>query len=91
MNGQRRCGMYIQWSITQPSKNEILPFAMTWMELEGIMLSKMSQSEKELYDLMHMWNLRNKTGSQGKEEKIKQNKIRMGDKPEGTLESQERN
>ena len=28
-------------------KNEILPFATTWMELEGIMLSKISQSEKD--------------------------------------------
>ena len=27
-------------------KNEILPFATTWMELEGIMLSEISQSEK---------------------------------------------
>ena len=27
-------------------KNEILPFATMWMELEGIMLSEMSQSEK---------------------------------------------
>ena len=26
-------------------KNEILPFATTWMELEGIMLSEISQSE----------------------------------------------
>ena len=26
-------------------RNEILPFAMTWMELEGIMLSKISQPE----------------------------------------------
>ena len=25
-------------------KNEILPFATTWMELEGIMLSEISQS-----------------------------------------------
>ena len=30
-------------------KNEILPFAMTWVELEGIMLSKISQSEKDNY------------------------------------------
>ena len=30
-------------------KNEILPFAMTWMELEGIMLSKIGQSEKDKY------------------------------------------
>ena len=28
-------------------KNEILPFATMWMELEGIMLSKISQSEKD--------------------------------------------
>ena len=27
-------------------KNEILPFATTWMELEGIKLSEISQSEK---------------------------------------------
>ena len=27
-------------------KNEILPFATTWMELEGIMLSEIRQSEK---------------------------------------------
>ena len=26
-------------------KNEILPFATTWMELEGIMLSKISQEK----------------------------------------------
>ena len=28
-------------------KNEILPFATMWMELGGIMLSKISQSEKD--------------------------------------------
>ena len=35
-------------------KNEILPFATTWMELEAIMLSKISQSENEKY---HMTSL----------------------------------
>ena len=30
-------------------KNEILPFAMTWMELEDITLGKISQSEKDNY------------------------------------------
>ena len=29
-------------------KNEILPFATTWMELEGIMLSEISQSKTEI-------------------------------------------
>ena len=30
-------------------KNEILPFATTWMNLEGIMLSEISQTEKDKY------------------------------------------
>ena len=32
-------------------RNEILPFATTWMELEGIMLSKISQLEKDTYHM----------------------------------------
>ena len=35
-------------------KNEIMPFATMWMELEGIMLSEISQSEKDTY---HMFSL----------------------------------
>ena len=30
-------------------KNEILPFAVAWMDLEGIMLSEISQTEKGKY------------------------------------------
>ena len=30
-------------------KNEILPFAATWMDLAGIMLSDISQTEKDKY------------------------------------------
>ena len=29
-------------------KNEILPFATTWMELEGIMLSEISQRKTDI-------------------------------------------
>jgi len=48
-------------------KNEILPFATTWIELEGIMLSEISQSEKDKYHTISlMWNLRNKTKAQRK-------------------------
>jgi len=39
-------------------KNEISPFAITWMDLESIMLSKVSQ-RKIPHDFTHMWNLRN--------------------------------
>ena len=35
-------------------KNEILPFATTWMELEGIMLSEISQSEKDKYHMISL-------------------------------------
>ena len=30
-------------------KNEMLPFAAAWMDLEDIMLSEISQSEKDKY------------------------------------------
>ena len=35
-------------------KNEILPFAMTGIELEGITLSKISQSEKDNYHMISL-------------------------------------
>ena len=35
-------------------KNEILPFATTWMDLEGIILSKISQTEKEKYHMISL-------------------------------------
>ena len=35
-------------------KNEIMPFAAMWMELEDIMLSEISQSEKDRH---HMFSL----------------------------------
>ena len=35
-------------------KNEILPFAATWMDLEGIMLSEISQTEKDKYHITYI-------------------------------------
>ena len=39
-------------------KNEIMPFAATRMDLEGMMLSEMSDRERQIsYDITNMWNL----------------------------------
>ena len=40
-------------------KNEILPFATTWMDSEAITLSEIRQTEKDKYfDITYMWNLK---------------------------------
>jgi len=40
-------------------KNEIMPFAATWMALESVMLSEGSQTEREIsYDMPYIWNLK---------------------------------
>ena len=52
-------------------KNEILPFATTWMEPEGIMLSEISQSKTNIQLHSHE-DLRDKTDEhKGRETKIK--------------------
>ena len=38
-------------------KNEIMPFAATWMELETLILSEVSQKEKEKYHITYICNL----------------------------------
>ena len=51
-------------------KNEILPFIATWMELQGMMLSEISQ-RKISYDFTHMRTLRHRTDEhEGREAKI---------------------
>ena len=35
-------------------KNKIIPFAATWMELETITLSKVSQKEKDKYRMISL-------------------------------------
>ena len=34
-----------------------MPFAATWMELETLVLSEMSQKDKDKYDITYNWNL----------------------------------
>ena len=36
------------------NRNEILPFAATWMELEGILSSEISQIEKDKYCMISL-------------------------------------
>ena len=35
-------------------KNESLPFATTWMDVEGIMLGEISQTEKDRYCMLSL-------------------------------------
>ena len=44
-------------------KNEIMPFAATWMDLEIMILSEVSQKEKDKYHMIitYMWNLKYNT------------------------------
>ena len=39
--------------------NEYPPFASMWIELEGIMLSEVSQSEKDKHGFIHLGNIKN--------------------------------
>ena len=40
-------------------KNEMMPSAATWIDLEIVILSKVSQTEKDKYhDIAYMWNLK---------------------------------
>ena len=45
--------MYRQQILShKKKKNEILPSAATWADLEGIMLSEISQTEKDQYGMI---------------------------------------
>ena len=39
-------------------KNEPMPFATTWMDLESVILSKSDREGEILYDIPYMWNLK---------------------------------
>ena len=45
--------IYIKEYYSAIKKNEILPFATTWMDLEGVTPSEISQRQK-LYDITYM-------------------------------------
>ena len=41
-------------------KNEIMPFIAAWMDLEGVILNEVSQTQKEKYGMtsLRQWNLK---------------------------------
>lgn len=58
------------------TKKAILLFETTWMELEDIMLSKISHAEKDKFTgFYHTWNLRNKTNEQSKKRERETNTL----------------
>ena len=48
-------------------KNKIMPFAATWMELETLILSEVSQKEKDKYHFTYIWNQIHGTNKHRKE------------------------
>ena len=54
--------MYIQWNITRPKKEQIFAFCSNMNGFGGIMLTEISQTEKEKhYDIIYMWKRKNTT------------------------------
>ena len=50
--------VYIHNGILLSHKNDIMPFAATWMELEILILSEMSERERQIpYDTTDIYNL----------------------------------
>ena len=47
-----RC-IYMRWNISH-KKNEIMPFAATWRQLESIILNELSQNKKDKYHMISL-------------------------------------
>ena len=50
--------MYTMEYYSAIKKNEIMPFAATWMQLEILILSKSERERQRPYDTTYMWNLK---------------------------------
>ena len=51
---------YIMEYYSAKRKNEIMPFTVTWMDLEIVTLSELSQTKA---NIAYMWNLKKKKGT----------------------------
>ena len=59
-NGQRRCGTYIQWTVTQPLKKEQNNTICSNMDGPRDYYTKWYKSDRERqvsYDITYMWNI----------------------------------
>ena len=54
---KKRWYMYTTEYYSAIKKNEISPFAATWMDLEIIILSEVRERQKS-YDITYMWNVK---------------------------------
>ena len=52
MSGPKNCYIYRMEYYAAERKKELLPFATAWMELESIMLSKISQAGNNKYHII---------------------------------------
>ena len=54
MSGSKNCGTFTQWKeyYAAERKKGVIPFTTAWMELESIMLSKISQAVKDKYHMI---------------------------------------
>ena len=53
--------MYTMEYYLATEKKETMPFVATWMSLEIVILSEVSQTEKVKYHITYMWDLKNDT------------------------------
>ena len=54
MNGLRRCGNIHNGILFRYKKDKLMPFEAKWMELESLMLSQVSQKEKDKYHMISL-------------------------------------
>ena len=68
-------------------QNDILPLVTTWMEPEGITVSEISQTERQiLYGFIYMWNVKNKINEQTKQKEAHRHREQTyGSQREGYL------
>ena len=50
----QEAGQVVNEILLSHKKNEIMPFAATWMDLEIIILSEVSQKEKDKYHMISL-------------------------------------